>query len=77
MESRRIGCLDNYCCSPFEPISIEWSITGPGHETPLASCVSTNVSMDVKLRHHDSIMDVDSNHHDPGQDQDQPSFNRL
>eukprot|EP00977_Amphora_coffeiformis_P020517 scaffold8326_cov140-Amphora_coffeaeformis.AAC.6 len=53
------------------------SITSPGHETPLASGVSTNVSVDVDLRQHDSEADVDARQHDPEQDQDQPAFNRL
>eukprot|EP00977_Amphora_coffeiformis_P012603 scaffold3161_cov146-Amphora_coffeaeformis.AAC.3 len=53
------------------------SITGPGHETPLVSGVSTNVSVDVNSRQHDSEADVDAHQHDPGQDQDQPAFNRL
>eukprot|EP00977_Amphora_coffeiformis_P004231 scaffold884_cov202-Amphora_coffeaeformis.AAC.4 len=52
-------------------------ITSPGHETPLASGVSTNVSVDVDTRQHDSEADVDARQHDPGQDQDQPAFNRL
>jgi hypothetical protein len=55
----------------------EGSITSPGHETPLASGVSTNVSVDVDTRQHDSEADVDARQHDPGQDQDQPAFNRL
>eukprot|EP00977_Amphora_coffeiformis_P011219 scaffold2692_cov115-Amphora_coffeaeformis.AAC.2 len=55
----------------------EGSITSPGHETPLASGVSTNVSVDVDTRQHDSEADVDARQHDPGQDQDQPTFNRL
>eukprot|EP00977_Amphora_coffeiformis_P003256 scaffold609_cov170-Amphora_coffeaeformis.AAC.10 len=55
----------------------EGSITGPGHETPLASGMSTNVSVDVNSCHHNLIVDVDANHHDPEQDQDQPAFNRL
>eukprot|EP00977_Amphora_coffeiformis_P002923 scaffold563_cov87-Amphora_coffeaeformis.AAC.2 len=58
----------------------QWSsenITSPGHETPLASGVSTNVSVDVDKRQHDSEADVDARQHDPGQDQDQPAFNRL
>eukprot|EP00977_Amphora_coffeiformis_P018124 scaffold6191_cov114-Amphora_coffeaeformis.AAC.1 len=54
-----------------------WSITSPGHETPLASGVSTNVSVDVDTRQHDSEADVDARQHDPGQDQDQPAFNCL
>eukprot|EP00977_Amphora_coffeiformis_P026653 scaffold28788_cov130-Amphora_coffeaeformis.AAC.1 len=45
----------------------------PGHETPLASGVSTNVSVDVDTRQHDSEADVDARQHDPGQDQDQPA----
>eukprot|EP00977_Amphora_coffeiformis_P015281 scaffold4489_cov165-Amphora_coffeaeformis.AAC.8 len=53
------------------------AITSPGHETPLASGVSTNVSVDVDTHQYDSEADVDANHHDPGQDQDQPAFNRL
>eukprot|EP00977_Amphora_coffeiformis_P023666 scaffold13910_cov149-Amphora_coffeaeformis.AAC.2 len=62
--------------------------SSPGHETPLASGVSTNVSVDVDTRQHDSEADVDTRQydseadvdarqHDPGQDQDQPAFNRL
>eukprot|EP00977_Amphora_coffeiformis_P013105 scaffold3362_cov154-Amphora_coffeaeformis.AAC.7 len=50
-------------------------ITSPGHETPLASGVSTNVSVDVDTRQHDSEADVDARQHDLGQDQDQPAFN--
>eukprot|EP00977_Amphora_coffeiformis_P026832 scaffold30928_cov120-Amphora_coffeaeformis.AAC.1 len=42
------------------------SITSPGHETPLASGVSTNVSVDVDTRQHDSEADVDARQHDPG-----------
>eukprot|EP00977_Amphora_coffeiformis_P016354 scaffold5021_cov96-Amphora_coffeaeformis.AAC.3 len=53
------------------------NITSPGHETPLASGVSTNVSVDVNSRQHDSEADVDARQHDPEQDQDQPAFNRL
>eukprot|EP00977_Amphora_coffeiformis_P025974 scaffold23321_cov107-Amphora_coffeaeformis.AAC.3 len=52
-------------------------ITSPGHETPLTSGVSTNVSVDVNTRQHDSEADVDARQHDPGEDQDQPAFNRL
>eukprot|EP00977_Amphora_coffeiformis_P023166 scaffold12318_cov151-Amphora_coffeaeformis.AAC.10 len=52
-------------------------ITSPGHETPLASGVSTNVSVDVDSCQHDSEADVDVRQHDPEQDQDQPAFNRL
>eukprot|EP00977_Amphora_coffeiformis_P021364 scaffold9242_cov113-Amphora_coffeaeformis.AAC.2 len=55
----------------------EGSITSPGHETPLASGVSTNVSVDVDSCQHDSDVDVDARQHDPEQDQDQPAFNRL
>eukprot|EP00977_Amphora_coffeiformis_P026772 scaffold30125_cov92-Amphora_coffeaeformis.AAC.1 len=58
-------------------ISESGNITSPGHETPLASSVSTNVSVDVDTRQHDSEADVDARQHDPGQDQDQPAFNRL
>eukprot|EP00977_Amphora_coffeiformis_P024646 scaffold16513_cov158-Amphora_coffeaeformis.AAC.1 len=53
----------------------ERSITSPGHETSLASGVSTNVSVDVDTRQHDSEADVDARQHDPEQDQDQPAFN--
>eukprot|EP00977_Amphora_coffeiformis_P028306 scaffold34924_cov125-Amphora_coffeaeformis.AAC.1 len=53
------------------------SITSLGHETPLASGVSTNVSVDVDSRQHDSEVDVDARQHDPEQDQDQPTFNHL
>eukprot|EP00977_Amphora_coffeiformis_P026686 scaffold29064_cov99-Amphora_coffeaeformis.AAC.1 len=35
-------------------------ITSPGHETPLASGVSTNVSVDVDTGQHDSEADVDA-----------------
>eukprot|EP00977_Amphora_coffeiformis_P008391 scaffold1902_cov115-Amphora_coffeaeformis.AAC.4 len=52
-------------------------IMSPGHETHLASDVSTNMSVDVDTRQHDSEADVDARQHDPGQDQDQPAFNRL
>eukprot|EP00977_Amphora_coffeiformis_P023324 scaffold13003_cov122-Amphora_coffeaeformis.AAC.5 len=52
-------------------------ITSPGHETPLASGVSTNVSVDVDSRQYDSEVDVHARQHDPEQDQDQPAFNRL
>eukprot|EP00977_Amphora_coffeiformis_P001229 scaffold258_cov110-Amphora_coffeaeformis.AAC.3 len=45
--------------APLGSPNPERGITGPGHETPLASCVSTSVSVDVNW-----------NHHDPGQDQD-------
>eukprot|EP00977_Amphora_coffeiformis_P000267 scaffold79_cov145-Amphora_coffeaeformis.AAC.8 len=55
----------------------EGSTTSPGHETPLTSSVSTNVSVDVDMHQHDSEADVDARQHNPGQDQDQPAFNRL
>eukprot|EP00977_Amphora_coffeiformis_P026701 scaffold29129_cov137-Amphora_coffeaeformis.AAC.1 len=53
-------------------LMVRYCITSPGHETPLASGVSTNVSVDVDSRQHDSEADVDACQHDPGQDQDQP-----
>eukprot|EP00977_Amphora_coffeiformis_P004127 scaffold828_cov117-Amphora_coffeaeformis.AAC.6 len=52
-------------------------ITSPGHETPLASGVSTNVSVDVDSRQYDLEVDVDVRQHDSEQDQDQPAFNHL
>eukprot|EP00977_Amphora_coffeiformis_P014844 scaffold4232_cov215-Amphora_coffeaeformis.AAC.14 len=39
---------------------VDAPITSPGHETPLASGVSTNVSVDVHTRQHDSEADVDA-----------------
>eukprot|EP00977_Amphora_coffeiformis_P004124 scaffold828_cov117-Amphora_coffeaeformis.AAC.3 len=48
-----------------------------GHETPLASNVSTNMSVDVNLGCNELMVDVDLNHHNPEQDQDQPAFSRL
>eukprot|EP00977_Amphora_coffeiformis_P017853 scaffold5987_cov203-Amphora_coffeaeformis.AAC.4 len=65
---------------PIPPLDMEHrtcTITSPGHETPLASGVSTNVSVDVDSRQHDSEADVDARQHDPEQDQDQPAFNHL
>eukprot|EP00977_Amphora_coffeiformis_P015711 scaffold4678_cov122-Amphora_coffeaeformis.AAC.1 len=63
--------------APSSSPNPEGSITSPGYETPLASSVSTNVSVDVDSRQHDSEVDVDARPHDPEQDQDQPAFNHL
>eukprot|EP00977_Amphora_coffeiformis_P022268 scaffold10708_cov130-Amphora_coffeaeformis.AAC.3 len=44
----------------FSSIIFKGNITSPGHETPLASGVSTNVSVDVDSRQHDSEAGVDA-----------------
>eukprot|EP00977_Amphora_coffeiformis_P018076 scaffold6154_cov154-Amphora_coffeaeformis.AAC.3 len=48
-----------------------------GAHTARERSPGTNVSVDVHTRQHDSEADVDAHQHDPGQDQDQPAFNRL
>eukprot|EP00977_Amphora_coffeiformis_P024770 scaffold17086_cov140-Amphora_coffeaeformis.AAC.1 len=60
-----IPTLNLSCSGREHRTNPERSIASPGQETPLASGVSTNVSVDV-----------DSRQHDPEQDQDQPAFNR-